>query len=194
MRQVRRGCPKAVLGGWNLAGILRYESGRPLNITMDNDLGGFLFNGQKRPNRDPATDPVVAIAATSIRTPTATSTRPHGPIRGRCNSATRRSATAPSAAFPIYSEDMNIFKVFPLRNDRTCGSRRMFGNIFNRTLFCDPNTNWSSGSFGTGHHAVQPAAVDSARVEVRFLDGLVYDRHVAARTDSLAPWQDGHQG
>ena len=32
-------------------GILRYESGRPLNITMANDLGGLLFNGQKRPNR-----------------------------------------------------------------------------------------------------------------------------------------------
>ena len=24
----------------------------------------------------------------------------------------------------------------------------MFGNIFNRTLFCDPNTNLSSGAFG----------------------------------------------
>ncbi len=41
-----------VLGGWNLAGALRYESGRPMNITMDNTtLGGLLFNGQRRPNR-----------------------------------------------------------------------------------------------------------------------------------------------
>jgi hypothetical protein len=40
-----------VLGGWNLAGALRYESGRPMNITMDNPLGGLLFNGQRRPNR-----------------------------------------------------------------------------------------------------------------------------------------------
>ena len=24
-----------------------------------------------------------------------------------------------------------------------------FGNIFNRTDFCDPNTNFSAGSFGT---------------------------------------------
>ena len=42
---------EALLAGWNVSGILRYESGRPLNITMDNDLGGLLFNGQKRPNR-----------------------------------------------------------------------------------------------------------------------------------------------
>ena len=32
-------------------GVLRYESGRPFNIVMANDLGGFLFNSQKRPNR-----------------------------------------------------------------------------------------------------------------------------------------------
>ena len=45
------GAKKALLGGWNLSGILRYESGRPLRITMDNDMGGLLFNTQKRPNR-----------------------------------------------------------------------------------------------------------------------------------------------
>src|SRR5439155_5125950 len=39
--------------GWNLTGALRYESGRPLNISMNNDLAGFLYNGQKRPNRVP---------------------------------------------------------------------------------------------------------------------------------------------
>ena len=32
---------KALLAGWNISGILRYESGRPLNITMANDLGGL---------------------------------------------------------------------------------------------------------------------------------------------------------
>ena len=45
------GVAKALLGGWNVSGVLRYESGRPFNITMANDLGGFLFNNQKRPNR-----------------------------------------------------------------------------------------------------------------------------------------------
>src|SRR5438309_78816 len=53
-----KGAAGAVLGGWNLAGVLRYESGRPLNIFMNNDLGGFLFNGQKRPNRVSGASPV----------------------------------------------------------------------------------------------------------------------------------------
>ena len=42
---------RQVLGGWNVSGLLRYESGRPMTVTMTNDLGGLLFNTQKRPNR-----------------------------------------------------------------------------------------------------------------------------------------------
>ena len=85
---------KHVLGGWNLSGILRYESGRPMTITMNNDLGGLLFNTQKRPNRvgegmadfgdfDPFEDRYYNALA--------------GPIRGRSSSGTRRNATARSA-------------------------------------------------------------------------------------------------
>ena len=46
-----KGSAAFLLGGRNLAGALRYESGRPLSIVMNNDLEGILFNGQKRPNR-----------------------------------------------------------------------------------------------------------------------------------------------
>src|SRR6185312_16229526 len=60
-----KGAAGALLGGWNLSGVLRYESGRPLNIIMDNSvpsvdalgnpitvgLGGILFNPQRRPDR-----------------------------------------------------------------------------------------------------------------------------------------------
>ncbi len=49
----------------------------------------------------------------------------------------------------LYSEDINIFKVFALQNDMKLRFQTSVGNLFNRTLFCDPgNTNWSSGSFG----------------------------------------------
>ena len=84
------------------AGILRYESGRPLNITMNNDLGGLLFNGQKRPNRTSGADGVLA-AATSIPPPTATSTgRMDGSraaaVRQRAASATGRCAASRTTA------------------------------------------------------------------------------------------------
>src|SRR5260370_33976187 len=40
-----------LISGWTLNGIFRYESGRPLTITMANDMSGLLFNPPKRPNR-----------------------------------------------------------------------------------------------------------------------------------------------
>jgi hypothetical protein len=52
-------------------------------------------------------------------------------------------------SFAVSSEDLNLFKVFALKGDNRIRFEAMFGNIFNRTLFCDPNTNWSAGSFGT---------------------------------------------
>ena len=107
--------------------------------------------------------------ATSIRTPTATSTAPPGPIRGRSpfGNAPKRDTTVRS--FPIYSEDLNIFKVFPLPNGHKIRFESMFGNIFNRTLFCDPNTNWSAGAFGQVFSQCNSAAIDSVRLEVRLL-------------------------
>ncbi|MGH9370224.1 MAG: carboxypeptidase-like regulatory domain-containing protein, partial [Vicinamibacterales bacterium] len=107
------GLAKALLTGWNVSGILRYESGRPLNITMANDLGGLLFNGQKRPNRvsgveavtangnfDPNSDRYLDSAAWSDPGPREFGNTP------------RRDGTVRS--FPVYSEDVNIFKVFEL--------------------------------------------------------------------------------
>jgi len=139
---------KAVLGGWNVAGILRYESGRPFNIVMNNDLGGFLFNSQKRPNRNPGVDPVAAGGDFDPNSdfyfnPAAWSDP--GPLN--FGSSPRRDGEV--RGFPIYSEDINFFKVFALQNDMKLRFQASVGNLFNRTLFCDPgNTNWSSGSFG----------------------------------------------
>jgi hypothetical protein len=143
-----------ILGGWNLAGALRYESGRPMNITMDNPLGGVLFNGQRRPNRvkgvsavkrggnfnplidnyfdagawaDPGLDPAT-----------------DNPLLGN---APRRDGTV--RAFPTYNEDINIFKVFPLKERFTLRFEAQLGNIFNRTDFCDPNGFFGPASFGT---------------------------------------------
>ncbi len=141
----KSGISGMVLGGWNISGILRYESGRPLNVTINNDLGGLIFNGQKRPNR---VDGVDGVAADSDFDPNvdryfdrAAWTDPGPQAMGN---APKRDGTVRS--FPVYSEDLNIFKVFPLPNGQRIRFESMFGNIFNRTLFCDPNTNWSAGA------------------------------------------------
>jgi hypothetical protein len=154
---------KAVLGGWNVAGILRYESGRPFNIVMNNDLGGFLFNDQKRPNRNSGVDPVAAGGdfdpnTDSYFNPAAWSDP--GPLN--FGNTPRRDGTV--RGFPIYSEDINLFKVFPIQDDMKVRFQASIGNLFNRTLFCDPgNTNWSSGSFGSVNtQCNQPRSVQFA--------------------------------
>jgi hypothetical protein len=138
---------KAVLAGWNISGIFRYESGRPLNVVMNNDMGGLLFNGQKRPNRVPGSDGVLAGGdfdpASGRYFDRAAWTDP-GPLA--FGNAPKRDGSVRS--FPIYSEDLNIFKVFPLRNGHKIRFESMFGNLFNRTLFGEPANNWSAPNFG----------------------------------------------
>lgn len=140
------GAMRQVLGGWNVSGILRYESGRPMTVTMNNDLGGLLFNTQKRPNRtgeagvaksgdfDPFTDRYYNPAGWSNPGPLQFGNAPErdGNVRG----------------FPNFSEDINIFKVFPFTEQRKLRFEAQIGNLFNRTTFCNPASNWSNTNFG----------------------------------------------
>jgi hypothetical protein len=152
--RMRSGFAGYALGGWNVSGIMRYESGRPLNVFMNNDLGGFLFNGGKRPNRAKG----VSAYHSGSFDPNATGyfniaawTDP-GPLQ--FGNAPRSDGSA--RGFPTYSEDINLFKVFPIRERLRLRFESQFGNIFNRVRFCDPgggSLNWSAGAFagpGTG--------------------------------------------
>jgi hypothetical protein len=141
------GAKKLLLGGWNLSGILRYESGRPLRITMSNDMGGLLFNTEKRPNRtgadavaasgdfNPATDNYFNRNAWSDPGPLTFGNAPRadGTVRG----------------FKVYNEDITISKSFDLTSEVRMRFTTQVGNLFNRTTFCNPNTNFSSSAFGT---------------------------------------------
>jgi hypothetical protein len=159
------GARKALFAGWNVSGILRYESGRPLNIFMDNNLSGLLFNGQKRPNRVAGAD---AVAAGSNFDPLTQNyfnkdawTDP-GPLQ--FGNAPRRDGTV--RGFPNYSEDFSVFKVISLRDPMRIKVEAQAGNLFNRTLFCDPgttNSNWSATSFGiVNTQCNQPRSVQLA--------------------------------
>jgi hypothetical protein len=141
------GARKALLGGWSLSGILRYESGRPLHIFMANDMAGLLFNTEKRPNRagggggaasgsfDPNSESYLDKNAWQDPGPLAFGNAPRadGTVRG----------------FKVYNEDIAIAKTFSLTSDLKMRFEALFGNIFNRTTFCPPDTNFSSPAFGT---------------------------------------------
>ena len=160
-KNMSSGAGRYLLGGWNLGGALRYESGRPLNIFMNNDLGGFLFTGQKRPNRVKGISAVKGgsnplVSGYSYFNPAAW-TDP-GPLA--FGNAPRRDGSA--RGFPTYNEDLNVFKVFQLKERLNMRFEAQLGNIFNRTDFCDPGTNFSGG-FGTvGTQCNQPRSIQFA--------------------------------
>ena len=79
---------------------------------------------------------------------------PDSPLQHRDGSA---------RGFPTYSEDINIFKVFPMTDLKKMRFEASIGNLLNRRLFCDPNTNWSAGSFGSiNTQCNQPRSVQFA--------------------------------
>jgi hypothetical protein len=139
-----------LVSGWTLNGLLRYESGRPLAVTMANDLGGLLFNTTKRPNVvtgvsalsdgvnngnfDPNRDSYFNKAAW---------TDP-GPLQ--FGNAPPRDAHV--RGFRNAVEDISIFKVTQFGERWKWRIEAQGGNITNRVVFCDPNQNWSAGSFG----------------------------------------------
>jgi hypothetical protein len=140
------GALRYVLGGWGVSGLLRYESGRPMTVTMTNDLGGLLFNTQKRPNRtgeagvadvgdfDPFTDRYYNPAGWSNPGALEFGNAPErdGDVRG----------------FKNFSEDVNFFKEFPFSDQRKLRFEAQIGNLFNRTIYCNPASNWSNTNFG----------------------------------------------
>ena len=61
---------------------------------------------------------------------------------------------------------VDVFKEFKLGGDKKFRFEMDFGNLFNRTLFCNPNTNWSSPAFGTVNTQCNQAR--SVQFAVRF--------------------------
>ena len=142
------GVAAKLLQGWTLNGVLRYESARPLNITMANDLGGFLFNNRKQPNR--TSEPGRVNTGLRDFDPNAQRTLDTSgwsdPGALQFGNAPRRDGTA--RGWPNYVEDVSIFKDTRFKERYTVRLEAQFGNFLNRTVFCDGGGNWSAGNFG----------------------------------------------
>jgi hypothetical protein len=113
---------------------------------MANDMGGFLFNGVKFPDKvgpglgttsnfDPAVD--TYLRSSGWADP--------GPLT--FGNATRRDPQV--RGFPYYTESLNVSKDTWLIDERLkLRFEAQANNILNRHHYCDPNTNWSSSAFG----------------------------------------------
>jgi hypothetical protein len=156
----RSGIAAKFLEGWTLNGILRYESPRPLTITMANDMGGLLFNTTKRPNRvagGESKQDIDKFDPNVNRYWNASAWVDPGPLT--FGNAVRADGTARGHVTAI-TEDVSIFKLTRFGERVRHRFEAQFGNVANRTVFCEPATNWSGGDFGrTGTQCNQPRSI-----------------------------------
>ena len=59
------------------------------------------------------------------------------------------SADGTVRGFKNFNEDLTISKSFDLTSELNMRFVASIGNVFNRVVFCNPNTNFSSSAFGT---------------------------------------------
>jgi hypothetical protein len=131
------------IGGWQLAGIHLYQSGRPVSLTANNTLP--LFNGVLRP------DVIAGVARPrSVNNPladlwfnTAAFTVPTG---FRYGAAARAYSDVRGQGFS--QESFGLIKRTPLTERVNLTFRAEFFNAFNRTVFGSPVGNVSAGNFG----------------------------------------------
>ncbi|MBI1789653.1 MAG: carboxypeptidase regulatory-like domain-containing protein [Acidobacteria bacterium] len=149
-----------VLKGWTLNGILRYDSGRPQLISMNNDLAGLLFNTTKRPNRIDGTAGIGEFQGkfdpNRDRYFNRAGWADPGPLQ--FGNALSRDGTV--RGFRNKVEDISLFKVTSINERFKWRLEAQAGNVTNRVIFCDPNTNFSAAQFGqTGTQCNQPRSI-----------------------------------
>jgi len=152
-----KGGGKAILGGWQLSGITRFQSGSPLTVYAPGDVAGIGAGGQ-RPNAIASPDGSKTLASWFNTSAFAPATR------GTFGNASVGIIRGPG----INNWDMALYKMFPLPTERlSMQFRAQFFNIFNHTQYAGVDTGLGSGSFGRVVSARSPRVIQLA-LELQF--------------------------
>ncbi|MEO8371452.1 MAG: TonB-dependent receptor [Candidatus Solibacter sp.] len=155
-----KGFTGKLLKGWTINGIIRYESGRPQVITMTNDLGGLLFNTTKRPNKASSSGGVATFQDGFDPNRDSYFNKSVWTDPGPLQFGNAPSRDGDARGFSNHVEDVSIFKVTTFNDRYKLRFEAQGGNVTNRVVFCDPNTNYSSAQFGrTSLQCNQPRSV-----------------------------------
>ena len=154
---------------------------------MNNDLGGLAV--QRPEAAEPRRRRRGGDRRRELRSQRRSLLRPRRLDRSGTAAVRQRAASATTrcAASPVYSEDLNIFKVFPLANGHSIRFESMFGNIFNRTLFVRSEHELERGELRPGLQSGNSAAIDSDRRAVRLLASRQAIRPPVAHSRAPAP-------
>jgi len=138
------------VGGWQISGIQSYSSGRPLSITMPNNLGGYLFNAARFPNKvgnglsghfsNPRTDSYLNPAGWAD---------PGLAANGVPNFGNALREDASVRGFRYFNEDISLTKDTYFGEEKYVRFHADAGNALNRVFYCPVGTTFTGGGFGT---------------------------------------------
>jgi len=144
-----------IMGGWQLAAIMRYRSGDPIGLSTSGYVDDALFNPGIRPDvisGDQTVDPgeLDPLNGTAYLNPSAFGTPPKTD-----KNVPLRFGTAPrwlpnTRTFTLLQEDISLIKRTDLgfREGANFEIRFDMINFFNRTRWSGPNTDVTSSDFG----------------------------------------------
>ena len=134
-----------IVGGWTISAAQRYEKGRPVSITMACDFCSYIFSNLKRPNRVPGAAAYGSFSTSDLSHYLLKSAwSDPGPLQFGDEPQNDSQIRLPHN----FNEDFSISKMTPITERVDMRFVTNIGNIFNRHLWCAPDTNWSDSTFG----------------------------------------------
>jgi hypothetical protein len=130
-----------IIGGWQINGIVSYQSGQPIGVGVNNTLP--LFNSRNLPNVVPGVDPILADKsnfdpAKDLLLNAAAFSEP-----ARFTFGNAPSVLPDARNFLDLNEDFAIMKRTQFRESMNLEFRFEMFNAFNRVRFGGPATNLS---------------------------------------------------
>jgi hypothetical protein len=134
-----------IVGGWTISAAQRYEKGRPVSITMACDFCSYIFSNLKRPNRVPGAPAYGHFSTSNLSQYLLKSAwSDPGPLQFG-----NEPQNDPQVRLPHnFNEDFSVSKMTSITERVDLRFVTNVGNIFNRHLWCAPDTNWSDSTFG----------------------------------------------
>lgn len=150
----------ALAGGWQVAGIVRRQSGSPIAVTQATNLNAFAGFGIQRPNR--LADPMLPAAQRAVNRWFNTSAFSQAP----------QFTIGNSSRNPVYgpgygTADMMVGKSFALTERLRTEFRAEAFNVTNTPPLGNPNGSFGNVAFGTITTALDPRVFELV-VKVQF--------------------------
>jgi hypothetical protein len=146
-----------LIGNWKFSAMQTYQSGRPMSVTMPNNMSGLLFTNAKFPDKAGR-----GLSGTFKSPYTDTYLNQSGWSAPGGSGDALAFGNAPRYDSSIrwtnyYNEDFSIIKDTYFGEGKYVRFESDIGNVFNRVYFCMPDTNWqpNNGNNNFGHTGSQ---------------------------------------